>query len=413
MEDSAAFASDTSGAGAGEAGAVLDFWRRFAMDDKKAELERSCVDMREMKTASISGRKRLNEITKAFRAKPKEEQLATVTEVLKAYQEEIDQLSRRSKFTESTFFGLYKALYEAPDPADCIQGLMEVVTSGSTHQLEIERLKAELAQYDEEFQKLKNQDITIRRLEDQLQEFRDQNEDKINEEVAKRMAQLEVQTEERVTEMRELQRAAEKRLGAALDSVKEAQQSADRAQSQLYELSARDEQRVSALRSENSLLAESCERLTIRLAEAERELSAARAVGGSLSRNASKGNVHEMDADHQEEALTLQMMVTELREEIRQKEDGFRTERQRLESSIRDSAQQLAREKEYAAKLKLELSERPTKMELMNIKKQLKTIQKIVFHVEDEDDDGANEVSFQVVSKNCCEVTVKMWLGNE
>jgi hypothetical protein len=34
----------------------------------------SCLDMRELKTSSVSGRKKLNEITKSFRSKSLEEQ---------------------------------------------------------------------------------------------------------------------------------------------------------------------------------------------------------------------------------------------------------------------------------------------------------------------------------------------------
>jgi homeobox protein cut-like len=153
-------------AGASDA---LDFWRDFDLPSKRVALDNTCVDMREMKTASINGRKRLNEATKAFRTKTREEQTVGVTELLKLYQDEIDQLSNRSKYSEKAFYTLYKDLYEAPNPAAAIDGLIGLVTAGSTNTLEIERLKAELAQYDEEFQQLKNQDITIRRLEEQLQ----------------------------------------------------------------------------------------------------------------------------------------------------------------------------------------------------------------------------------------------------
>ena len=87
--------------------------------------------MREFKSASISGRKRLNELTKAFRAREKEREAdggnsgEGVNEMLKAYQEEIDQLSKRSKFSENAFLGIFKAVYEAIDPIQCIEGLID------------------------------------------------------------------------------------------------------------------------------------------------------------------------------------------------------------------------------------------------------------------------------------------------
>jgi hypothetical protein len=45
--------------------------------------------------------------------------------------------------------------------------------------------------YEQEFKQLKNQDITIRRLEDQIADFKSRIEDKVAEEVSKRIVDLE------------------------------------------------------------------------------------------------------------------------------------------------------------------------------------------------------------------------------
>lgn len=74
---------------------------------------------------------------------------------------------------------IYKALYDGPDPANVIESLFRTQSQNSTQQLEIDRLKKELSQYDEEFQQLKNQDITIRRLEDQIADFQESIEDQV------------------------------------------------------------------------------------------------------------------------------------------------------------------------------------------------------------------------------------------
>lgn len=65
------------------------------------------------------------------------------------------------------------------DPVPIIESLMSSVLGGSANSLEIERLKSELKQYDDEFQHLKNQDVTIRRLEDQLNDLRDNQNIKV------------------------------------------------------------------------------------------------------------------------------------------------------------------------------------------------------------------------------------------
>lgn len=49
--------------------ASAEFWREFNLDTRRQELKRQCMEMIEAKTASSNGKKRLNEITKTFRAK--------------------------------------------------------------------------------------------------------------------------------------------------------------------------------------------------------------------------------------------------------------------------------------------------------------------------------------------------------
>ena len=157
VEEAAALAEDVSDA--------LEFWREFDLDTRREDLEEQCESLKAHKNASISGRKRLNELTKHFRSQSKQpaEQGGMMTELLKAYQEEIDQLSRRSKHSEACFLKLCKGLYPAPDPCHALQGLMAQANGSGGHLLQVERLQRELRAYDEEFQRLKNQDITIRR----------------------------------------------------------------------------------------------------------------------------------------------------------------------------------------------------------------------------------------------------------
>ena len=61
-----------------------------------------------------------------FRSKTKVEQAETVQDILKAYQDEIDQLSRRSKASESAFNSLYKSLFDCIDPIPVIENLLSV-----------------------------------------------------------------------------------------------------------------------------------------------------------------------------------------------------------------------------------------------------------------------------------------------
>jgi chromosome segregation ATPase len=282
--------------------------------------------------------------------------------------------------------GLYKALYEAPDPADIISQMIHAISNSSTHQLEIERLRAELSQYDEEFQQLKNQDITIRRLEEQLQEFKLNIEDKVAEAVKERSREVEETADGRINEMREVQRGSERRLAAALESLRQAQQSADRAQSQLFEVSSQAESRISGLQAENAILAEGMQRSNMRIAELERSLEllqSSQSQYKSSSQTTSSGN-QSAAADTVDQQALQEMLVADLRADCQRKEELLRSLRAKNESMMRDVSLQLSKERESVSQLRQELTERPALEDFLSIKQQLKVLQRLVFNIQDD-----------------------------
>lgn len=51
-----------------------------------------------------------------FKKASAEEKLSMFNSLLKNYQEEVDNLTKRAKFGENAFLNIYQKLYEAPDP---------------------------------------------------------------------------------------------------------------------------------------------------------------------------------------------------------------------------------------------------------------------------------------------------------
>ena len=51
-----------------------------------------------------------------FKKAPAEEKPNLFNSLLRGYQEEVDNLTKRAKFGENAFLNIYQKLYEAPDP---------------------------------------------------------------------------------------------------------------------------------------------------------------------------------------------------------------------------------------------------------------------------------------------------------
>lgn len=111
-----------------------------------------------------------------------------------------------------------------------------------------------------------------------------------------------------------------------------------------------------------------------------------------------------------EEIKTLQLVITDLRLDIRKKDDNMRNEKQKFDSVVRDLnkvntflsylyyllsnlsiiisniIKQIFQEKELVSKTKQELTERATIEDMKLLKRQLKVLQRVAFSVEADDD---------------------------
>jgi hypothetical protein len=75
-------------------------------------------------------------------------------------------LVSRSKHAESSFLELYQQLYEAPDPVGVLHGALGAESQLAQLVAQNAKLHRELQEFQTESQGIKNQELTIRKLEE-------------------------------------------------------------------------------------------------------------------------------------------------------------------------------------------------------------------------------------------------------
>ena len=196
--------------------------------------------------------------------------------------------------------------------------------------------------------------------------------------------------------------------------MKQAQLSTEKAQNQLYEISSQSENRLSALTIENNLLAEGSQRLTSRIIELENEIntyknnvnlmninnmnntstSSSNSMTHSNHNHSSTGTstgAGSAEISSHDDLQTLKLVISELRHELRKKDDLLYSEKVRYEKMTQNLTQQLSHEKTQLLQLRQDLSERPLKDDYIAIKRQLKLLTKITFHIDENDEDSNND----------------------
>ena len=172
--------------------------------------------------------------------------------LLKTYQSEIDSLTKRAKIAESALGEFYRDLYQAPDPSPFLQQALSSEQVVSKQKFENAKLQTELKEFESEFAKLKNQDITIRELQDRITELEDELEKKAEvEEIANELQKEKmVEDEDLKREIDELNEALQRSEREALEQRK----AAETAFSELYETKAQFEEKDASRQAEIDLL---------------------------------------------------------------------------------------------------------------------------------------------------------------
>ena len=118
------------------------------------------------------------------------EKLSAIKTLLKAYQGEIDSLTRRSKMSETSFLNVYKLLADAPDPYP----LLDAAVDQTVKVAEARMLEVELARLREENSELKKQVGEMPAVEDKRKKAEaraDQMEEKMDDLIQERVVQKE------------------------------------------------------------------------------------------------------------------------------------------------------------------------------------------------------------------------------
>ena len=160
------------------------------------------IEMDETKRGSVSSKKNLAEQTRNFNKLTAEESVGAVQDLLRLYQIEIESLSKRCKLAENSFSSLVSSLTPLPNPAT-LEAMVRQVEPDQTVVLELRKTIKDL---ESEMSTLKNQDVTVRRLEKRVHEVEAEKQSEISTREsmwAQRVEQVRGETETRLQSLQD------------------------------------------------------------------------------------------------------------------------------------------------------------------------------------------------------------------
>ncbi|KAK9668791.1 hypothetical protein RND81_13G087000 [Saponaria officinalis] len=368
--------------------AVANFWKDFELEKEKSLLDEQGLRIAENQENSQKNRRKLAESTRDFKKAPPEEKLNLFNSLLKGYQEEVDNLTKRAKFGENAFLNIYQKLYEAPDPYPVLVSVSEQDVKIYDLETENRKMKVELEEFRAEAAHLKNQQATIRRLEERNRQLEVQMEEKVKEIVEMKQRSLAEENQKILEVLKEREQSLQDQLRQAKESVTTMQKLHELAQSQLFELRAQSDEEKATKQSELGLLMDEVERAQSRLLSIEREKGHLRSQLQSANEESAnkKSDTEDSSSIFENSLSAKEKIISELNMELHNVETTLSVEREQHINEIK-KLNALLHEKEIGIQdLKKELQARPTTKLVEDLRKKVKILQAVGYNsIEAED----------------------------
>jgi homeobox protein cut-like len=349
---------------------TVSFWQNFDLPGKRTLLDAVAVEIANKRDASTTSREELLEFVRSFRSLSDDEKVAGIESFVQKFTKEVDSLSKRARFAEKHFLGVFKDIVEMDDPVPVVNDAISEVT----------KLKAEVDALETELSQVENQDITIREMERRIMAFEDMIDSLVAEQVAAREQEMRTVFEAELESVRENETAAEARiraLQASLDEMTSASLSKDNS-FQSSQTQAETET-IKALSDENARLSAQLQSSLESISTLQRRLDASLPLESVSNAIASTEVARKQAASAEEELASAVATISKMRDEALLWENVLMQQKHEFEREISSASKKILEKDEVISKLHLELDSRPSLEERDILKKQLMQLQEVIY----------------------------------
>ncbi|KZO93071.1 hypothetical protein CALVIDRAFT_519337 [Calocera viscosa TUFC12733] len=351
---------------------ALATWKEINLTELQKTLDSQGLEIVENQKESVVGRKSLADKTKEFRRIPDEEKMNEFKTLLKAYQTEIDNLTRRSKLAENSFLNVYKLLAEAPDPYP----LLDVASDQSVKIAEARILESEVTRLREENGELKKKVAEVNTLEGakkkadaRVEQLEEKMDGMIQEKVTQKENELNATYDEKIRNYEERERDLTKQVQVARDQIRDLRNFSETSQAKLLDQSQRQDHEVVSRLAELEMLESDLERANTRVASVERRNELLRAeIEAVRSGSETADKVKTLDNQITELEAETARLLQAFDDQKEARLEGESSARRRIEELTRDLASKNAEIDGLRSKLKQQADYDEVKRELSIMK---------------------------------------------
>jgi len=253
---------------------AIKIWEQINLVELQKTLDEQGLKIINNQKESLASRKQLAEQTRDFKRLSNDEKLIKFKTLLKAYQNEIDNITKRSKVSETAFLNVYKLLLEAPDPSALLSSFMEQNNNKENYEIikkENENLKNELKNINNEFSdyKIKNSNVSV--LKQQVVLYETKLDELVNEKVIEKEGEMKTIIDEKIMLFKEREHFLQRQVNQLKDQLTALQDNHDNTQAKIIDHSQKYEEEVAGKLAELEIITNDLENANMNVAKLQQE----------------------------------------------------------------------------------------------------------------------------------------------
>ncbi|KAI0663567.1 CASP C terminal-domain-containing protein [Cubamyces menziesii] len=252
---------------------ALATWKDINLSELQKTLDAQGIEIVENQKESVVGRKALADRTKEFKKIPDEEKLTAFKTLLKSYQTEIDNLTKRAKTAENAFLSVYKVLAEAPDPYPLLEAAVDQtvkVAEARELEQELQRTREENADLRKRLNEVSALENAKKKADARVEQLEQKMEDLIQEKVTQKENELNATYDEKMRNYEEREQDLQRQLALTKNQLRDLRMSHESNQAKLLDHTQRQDQEVVAKLAELDMMVADLEHANSRVATVER-----------------------------------------------------------------------------------------------------------------------------------------------
>ncbi|KAJ7346876.1 CASP C terminal-domain-containing protein [Mycena albidolilacea] len=252
---------------------ALATWKDINLSELQKTLDAQGIQLVDNQKESVVGRKALADKTKEFKKLPESEKVEAFKGLLKAYQTEIDSLTKRSKASENAFLDVYKVLAEAPDPYPLLEAAVDQtvkVAEARDLEAELKRLREENIDLRKRVNDFASVETAKKKAESKVEQLELKMDEMILEKVAQKENELNATYDEKMRNYEEREQDLQRQVTLTKNQLRDLRLSNDSNQAKLIDHGQRQDQEVVAKLAEVDMIVADLERANSRVVTVER-----------------------------------------------------------------------------------------------------------------------------------------------